>query len=113
MNQACKKLPFEAIAVTQEMLDRYKRQDVRFYGGKIHTFFCRLNSEEERLRRANENPHTFEWMVRNNLFDCTAHLSPYDQKWFGKFQYHDRSLNKKWNLVRNSPYKGRAGNKAK
>ena len=39
----------------------------------------RLNKEELRLQEANENPYTFEWMVRNNMFDCQHFLSPYDQ----------------------------------
>ena len=50
---------------------------------------------------------SFEWLVRNNMFDCGRKLSPYDQKWFGKFIYRDRHLNKKWNEVRQSPYKSR------
>lgn len=90
LNNVCKMLPFEAIAVTKDMLER-------------------LNQEEERLREANENPYTFEWMVRNNMFDCQNFLSPYDQKWFGKFIYKDRANNKKWNLVRESPYKHKEG----
>ena len=85
---------FQAIAVNKDLLDR-------------------LNKEEERLQEANENPYTFEWMVRNNMLDCQNFLSPYDQKWFGRFVYKDRHLNKKWNLVRQSPYKsleGKSGN---
>lgn len=88
LSNACKKLPFECIAVNQDLLNR-------------------LNAEEERLREANENPFSFEWMVRNNMFDCQRYLSPYDQKFFGKFVYKDRHLNKKWNLTRQSPYKSK------
>ena len=79
---------FEAIAVNKDLLDR-------------------LNAEEQRLQEANQNPYTFEWMVRNNMFDCTRFLSPYDRKWFGRFVYKDRQNNKKWNLVRQSNYKGK------
>lgn len=79
------KMPFEAIAVNQDLLDR-------------------LNKEERRLEETNENPYTFEWLVRNNMFDCHNKLSPLDKKWFGRFVYRDRHLNKKWNLVRQSRY---------
>jgi len=94
LNNVCKMLPFEAIAVNKDLLER-------------------LNKEEKRLQEENENPYTFEWMVRNNMFDCQRFLSPYDQKWFGRFVYKDRQNNKKWNLVRQSAYKsleGKSGN---
>ena len=81
---------FDAIVVNKEMLDR-------------------INAREKELQEANENPYTFEWMVRNNIFDCQSFLSPYDQKWFGKFVYKDRSNNKKWNLARPKGYKSRPG----
>jgi len=90
LNNVCKMLPFEAIAVTKELLDNIK-------------------AEEKRLEELNENPYTFEWMVRNNMFDCQRFLSPYDQKWFGRFVYKDRSNNKMFNLVRQSKYKGAEG----
>lgn len=79
-------LPFEAIAVNAELLER-------------------LNKEEQRLEEINENPYTLEWIMRNNLLDCGhTTFGPYDRKWFGKFVYKDRTLNKKWNTIRNSPY---------
>jgi len=94
LENVCKMLPFEAIAVNKDLLER-------------------LNKEEKRLQEANENPYSFEWMVRNNVFDCQRYLSPYDQKWFGRFVYKDRQNNKKWDLVRQSVYKsleGKSGN---
>lgn len=94
LDNVCRMLPFEAIAVTKSMLDK-------------------LKAEEERLQEANENPYTFEWMVRNNMFDCQTHLSPYDQKWFGRFVYKDRHNNKKWNLVRQSVYKHHEGKRGR
>merc|ERR1711902_221453 len=75
-----RRLPFECIAVNKEILDQ-------------------LNQEQVRLEEANENPYTFEWMVRNNIKDCGSFISPYDTKWFGRFVYKDRSNNKKWHLV--------------
>lgn len=78
------KLPFEAIAVSQDLLDR-------------------LNAEEKRLEETNENPYTFEWIIRNNMFDCQRYVSPRDLKWFGRFVYRDRTLNKMWTMTRQSP----------
>jgi len=73
-------MPFPAIAVTADMLQR-------------------LREEEERLEEVNMNPYSFEWLVRNNMFDCQQHLSPRDKKLFGKFMYRDRTMNLKWNSV--------------
>jgi len=81
------KLPFEAIAVNSEMLKK-------------------LREEEDRLIATNQNPISFEWLVRNNIMNCQHYLSPYDRRWFGKFVYRDRELNKKWQLVTRAKYKG-------
>ena len=40
-----------------------------------------LNKTEIALQESNDNPYTFEWMIRNNMMDCGSFLSPYDQKW--------------------------------
>ena len=80
-----KDLPFDAIAVNQELLDR-------------------LDREENRLAETNENPYSFEWLVRNNMLDCQRELSPLDKKWFGRFVYRDRHLNRKWNNVLQKKY---------
>lgn len=82
------KLPFEAIAVNSEMLKKFRE-------------------EEERLVKTNKNPISFEWLVRNNMLNCQQHLSEYDRRWFGKFVYKDRELNKKWQLVTRAKYPGR------
>jgi len=81
-------LPMECIAVSAEQLDR-------------------INAEEQRLIEENTNPYTLEWMIRNNIMDCQSFLSPYDTKWFGKFTYRDRHMNKKWNNVLQSKYRGK------
>merc|ERR1719158_1783015 len=81
------KLPFEAIAVNSEMLKKFRE-------------------EEERLLATNQNPISFEWLVRNNIMNCQQYFSPYDKRWFGKFVYKDRELNKKWQLVTRAKYKG-------
>lgn len=88
LNKVAQKMPFMAMAVTQDMINR-------------------LDAEEARLEEANLNPYTFEWLVRNNMFDCHRHLSHKDRLWFGKFVYRDRSLNLKWNIVRQKKYKHR------
>jgi large subunit ribosomal protein L16 len=79
------KLPFEAIAVNVDMLKR-------------------MEAEVKRLDETNENPYTFEWLIRNNIFDCHRHISPRDKMWFGRFVYRDRTFNKKWNEARQSKY---------
>jgi len=88
LNTMAKKLPFEAMAVNSEMLRK-------------------LREEEERLLATNQNPISFEWLVRNNIMNCQQFLSPYDRRWFGKFVYRDRELNKKWQLVTRAKYKGK------
>jgi len=88
LSKVAKKLPFEAMAVNAEILEA-------------------LRAEEKRLQESNENPITFEWLVRNNIFDCQRQLSTLDRRWFGKFVYHDRHLNKKWQWVTKSRYKGK------
>jgi len=81
------KLPFEAMAVNAEMLKKFRE-------------------EEERLLQTNKNPISFEWLVRNNMQNCQMKLSEYDRRWFGKFVYQDRELNKKWQMVTRAKYRG-------
>jgi len=88
LRSVANKLPFDAIAVNAEILTK-------------------LRDEEKKLTINNQNPVSFEWLIRNNMFDCQRKLSDYDQKWFGKFVYHDRQLNKKWQWVLNRKYKGK------
>ena len=83
-------LPFEAIAVNKDILEK-------------------LEKEQARLEELNQNPYSFEWMIRNNIFDCGSFLSPYDQKWFGRYVYKDRQNNKKWHLARQTKYRGPEG----
>ena len=40
------------------------------------------------------------------MMNCQQYLSDYDQKWFGKFVYKDRELNKKWQMVTRAKYRG-------
>ena len=79
------KLPFDALAVNKELIER-------------------LDAEEKRREETDENPYSFEWLVRNNMLDCRRHLSPRDKVWFGKFVYLDRRHNKRWNRVLDRAY---------
>lgn len=88
LRDVARKLPFDAIAVNAESLN-----DIR--------------QEEQRLVETNENPVSFEWLVRNNMLDCRRQVSKYDKLWFGKFVYKDRQLNKKWNWILGNRYKGK------
>jgi len=88
LHQAAKTLPFPALAVNAEMLKKFRE-------------------EESRLIKTNKNPISFEWLVRNNMMNCQQHLSDYDQKWFGRFVYKDRELNKKWQIVTRAKYRGK------
>ena len=72
-----RKLPFHAMAVNKEQLDR-------------------LRAEEKRLEETNTNPISFEWLIRNNIMNCQTKTSEYDKRWFGKFTYKDRQNNKKF-----------------
>jgi len=87
LHKIAQKMPFECIAVNMEMLRK-------------------LREEEARLLATNKNPISFEWLVRNNMQNCQDKLSEYDKRWFGKFVYKDRELNKKWQLVTKAKYKG-------
>lgn len=60
------KLPFKAIAVSQEMLDDMK---------------CK----EEEAEKNNTNPYTMKYVIQNNMGGCHNWLSPFDLKWLGKY----------------------------
>jgi len=87
LSKVAEQLPFEAMAVNSEMLRKFRE-------------------EEERLIKTNKNPLSFEWLVRNNMLNCQQYLSDYDRRWFGKFVYKDRELNRKWQLVTRAKYRG-------
>lgn len=88
LNELTKKMPFKALALNADMLRE-------------------LNAEDKRLVETNKNPYSFEYLIRNNMFDCQRQLSPYDKIWFGNFCYLDRDLNIKWKLVTKERYKGK------
>jgi len=88
LSKVAQKLPFDALAVNVETLNR-------------------LREEEQRLIESNKNPISFEWLIRNNMFDCQRKLSLYDKIWHGKFVYLDRKLNKKFQIVLGDRYFGK------
>lgn len=61
------KLPFKAMAVSQQILDDMKERE---------------KWEEEN----NANPYTMKYIIQNNLGGCHKWLSPVDLKWFGKYR---------------------------
>ncbi len=89
LEELCKKLPVRAMPISKELMEK-------------------IEAEEKRLEEINENPISFEWLVRNNIFDCHRFISPRDKKLFGRFLYKDRTLNLKWNSVLQNKYKHRS-----
>ncbi|XP_072841562.2 large ribosomal subunit protein uL16m isoform X2 [Pogona vitticeps] len=75
LNQVVKKLPFKAKAVSRKSL-----QEMR-------------EIKEER-RRSNQNPWTFERIIKANMLGVRKHLSPYDLTlkgcYWGRFYLPDR-----------------------
>lgn len=61
------KMPFKAIAVSQDMLDEMKRKE----------------EEEEKY---NTNPYTMKYIIQNNMGGCHRWLKDIDLKYFGKYQ---------------------------
>ncbi|XP_018329411.2 39S ribosomal protein L16, mitochondrial [Agrilus planipennis] len=60
------KLPFKAMAVSQEILDEMK-------------------AKEEWEEKNNLNRYTLKYIIQNNMGGCHNYLSPTDLKWFGKY----------------------------
>ncbi|PSN47380.1 39S ribosomal protein L16 [Blattella germanica] len=60
------KLPFPALVVDQEMMEKRKE-------------------EKERKDRENMNRYTMKYIIQNNLGGCHNWISPYDKKWFGAY----------------------------
>ncbi|KAI4461801.1 50s/60s ribosomal protein l16 [Holotrichia oblita] len=66
LEELAKKMPFKAMAVSQEILDKMKRK-------------------EEQNEKNNLNNYTMKYLIQNNMGGCHRWLSPYDLKWFGKY----------------------------
>ena len=66
LREVAEKLPFKAKAVSYEMMEAEK-------------------AENELLAKANLNPYTAEYLIKNNIGGCHQWISPYDKKWFFKY----------------------------
>lgn len=66
LNIIAEKLPFKAMAVSQEILNEMKEK-------------------EEWEEKNNINPYTYKYIVQNNMGGCHRWMSPVDFKWFGKY----------------------------
>ena len=66
LREVAEKLPFKAKAVSYEMMEAEK-------------------VENEQLAKANLNPYTAEYLIKNNIGGCHQWISPYDKKWFFKY----------------------------
>ncbi|XP_030077997.1 large ribosomal subunit protein uL16m [Microcaecilia unicolor] len=75
LKKIAKKLPFKAQAVSRKTLEE-------------------MHQEEERMEKENQNPWTFERIVKANMLGSRKVLSPYDLKlkgkFWGKFRLPDR-----------------------
>lgn len=66
LHDVAMKLPFKAMAVSQEIMDEMKRKEI----------------EDE---KNNTNPYTMKYVIQNNMGGCHSWLSPFDLKWLGKY----------------------------
>lgn len=60
------RLPFNAIPVSQQLLDKNKAQ-------------------KEAAQKNNLNPYTMKYAIQNNLTGCHTWLRPTDHFWFGEY----------------------------
>lgn len=67
LEDLAKKMPFKAIAVSQEIMDEMK-------------------AKEEYEEKNNLNPFTLKYIIQNNMGGCHSWIKPIDFKWFGKYQ---------------------------
>lgn len=59
-------LPFKAMAVSQEILDKEQAKEVW-------------------LKENNQHLWTWKYMIQNNMIGCHRWVSPFDKKWFNKY----------------------------
>ncbi|XP_059483709.1 large ribosomal subunit protein uL16m [Neocloeon triangulifer] len=67
LGEIANKLPFKARAVSQEMLEKDKLQEIED-------------------AKNNLNPYTMEYIIRNNMAGVQNWISPFDRKWFCKYR---------------------------
>lgn len=66
LTQIANQLPFKAIAVSQEILDKRA-------------------IKEKWQEENNQHLWTWKYMVQNNMLGCHNWISPYDKLWFNKY----------------------------
>ena len=66
MQNVADKLPFKAIAISQEMLTEMRKKE---------------KEEEEK----NINPYTFEYLIKNNMGNSQHWIKRIDHFYFGKY----------------------------
>ncbi|XP_044755304.1 39S ribosomal protein L16, mitochondrial [Coccinella septempunctata] len=66
LEDVARKMPFKAMAVSQEILDQMK-------------------ADEKWEQENNKNKFTMKYMIQNNMGGCHTWLSPYDFKFLGKY----------------------------
>ncbi|XP_053977252.1 39S ribosomal protein L16, mitochondrial [Hylaeus volcanicus] len=60
------KLPFRAIAVSQELMERQVE-------------------EKKKFKEENQNPFDWKYIIQNNIFGCHMWISKYDRMWYNEY----------------------------
>ena len=66
LNAIAQRMPCDAFVVSKEILEKWRQEEIE-------------------MEKQNLNPITYERVVRNNMAGCLKWVSPYDQRWFGKY----------------------------
>ncbi|CAL7950703.1 unnamed protein product [Xylocopa violacea] len=66
LKNVAKRLPLDAMAVTQEIMDK-------------------MAEAERKLQEENQNPWTWKYIIQNNMLGCHRWISTYDKQWFNKY----------------------------
>lgn len=67
LDGVCKKLPFKAWAVSQELLEKKELED-------------------DFEKTHNLNPFTLEFLIKNNMQGCNTWMSKYEKMWYMKYK---------------------------
>ncbi|KAL7288979.1 hypothetical protein TKK_0016937 [Trichogramma kaykai] len=65
LEEIAHKLPFKAMAVSQEILDQ-------------------MHEDERYIEESNQNPYTWKYMIQNNIGGCHQWIAPVDKYWYNK-----------------------------
>lgn len=67
LESIAKRMPCDTFPISQQMLEEWKEED-------------------DKLKENNINPFSFERVIINNMQGCHHWISPYDKRWYGKFE---------------------------